>query len=471
MGSLCDNCFKPEKFQTNLPKNTKNYPRLSGVSSSDTEGSLQLYAERQKLLEEDEEIPSSAPNCSNKTDRTVSQTNSGMTVSQTTLCSSTEKKTKVSIDDFEMLKVIGRGSFGKVLLVRHKETMRLYAMKSLRKENFKEEKDKTNCIIERVILEQLNSNFVVKLHYAFQSLDKAYFVIDYMQGGDLFFHLQKNKRFSVKRVKFYIAECVLALQDLHKKGIIYRDLKLENIMLDCQGHIKLTDFGLCCLSKSKPSVAHDLDEEGSRVMAYSFVGTQEYLSPEVVKGIGYNQSTDWWSLGAIMFEMLSGESPFADKSTSKTLKNICYADVCYKEIYSKKAQKLISRLLERNPKKRLGANQGAIEIMQDPFFKEINWNELKDKNVKPPFAPKNRSECCVKYFSQEFIEEDAEDSFVESSLTVLQKSANHIDRFTYGFNDGFVDPCKSTSYSVIEKSADKSKTFEGIPEMDPDLEQ
>lgn len=166
----------------------------------------------------------------------------------------------------------------------------------------------------------MNSKFVVQLHFAFQTPDKVYFVVDYMQGGDLFYHLQKNRRFNDKKTQFYVAEIILALQDMHKRGIIYRDLKLENIMLDHEGHVKLTDFGLCRLGIKKDN------------MAYSFVGTPEYLAPEIIKGSGYGRETDFWSLGTIMYEMLVGRSPFFNKNTEKMLENILFKDIDFKDV-------------------------------------------------------------------------------------------------------------------------------------------
>lgn len=191
-------------------------------------------------------------------------------------------------------------------------------------------------------------------------------------------------------------------------------------MLDKDGHIKITDFGLCRLGITKNNQAH------------SFVGTPEYLSPEVIKGVGYGRVTDWWSLGAIMCEMLSGHSPFYHKNVDKMLENILFKDLCLNDICSNRAKKLLKKLLERDPTKRLGANEGAIEIMSDPFFKDVDWVKLKEKKIKPPFKPKILGETSVKYFSQEFIDEKPEDSLVDSKLTLLEKSENHFEAFTYG---------------------------------------
>jgi len=184
--------------------------------------------------------------------------------------------TEVGIDDFKIERVIGRGSFGKVYLVRKKTDDKLYAMKTLKKDMILRKNQAQNTKVERMILERLNHPFIVKLHYAFQSPERLYFVIDFLNGGELFFHLRKSKRFEESRARFYAAEIILALECLHKNGIIYRDLKPENVILDAEGHLKLTDFGL-----SKLAITGDK-------MAYTFCGTPEYLAPEVVKGSGHN---------------------------------------------------------------------------------------------------------------------------------------------------------------------------------------
>ena len=296
-------------------------------------------------------------------------------------------------------------------------------MKSIRKENFKTAKDKINCKIERTILEKLKSPFVVQLHYAFQTPDKVYFIVDYMHGGDLFLHLRKDHKFKESRAKFYIAQWILALKDMHKLGIIYRDLKLENIMLDKDGNIKLTDFGL-----SKLGIKNNQDK------AYSFVGTPEYLAPEIIKGSGHSHQADWWSLGAIFYEMITGVSPFYNKNIEKTLDNILSKDIKIPGFVSKKAKSLILGLLERSPNRRLGATK-IDDILNHEFFNDIDWKAMKNKDLKPPYRPKTLGDAWVKYFSQEFVTQDPTDSLVNSALTLDQKKENHFEQFTYHKED------------------------------------
>ena len=214
--------------------------------------------------------------------------------------SSSHYSSEINKQDFKILKVIGRGSFGKVYLVQKKDNEKLYAMKTLKKDltiqqqTYQSTKGKcfilsltnNNCdvLAEREILEKIDHPFIVKLHFAFQTPSKLYFVMDFLNGGELFYHLKKEGRFSENRTVFYAAEILLALECLHKNGIIYRDLKPENVLLDSDGHIKLTDFGL-----SKQGVV------GNR-NTYTFCGTPEYLAPEIVKGKGHSKAVDWWSL-------------------------------------------------------------------------------------------------------------------------------------------------------------------------------
>jgi len=201
----------------------------------------------------------------------------------------TQHPEAVSAKDFDLLKVVGKGSFGKVLQVRKKDTGRIYAMKILQKKDIVERQEVAHTLSERNVLIQASSPFLVGLKFSFQTPDKLYLVLDYMNGGELFYQLQKETAFSEVRAKFYTAELVLALEHLHKYNIVYRDLKPENILLDGNGHIALTDFGLC-----KENVAFDETTN-------TFCGTAEYLAPEVLTGQGYGKPVDWWSLGILLY--------------------------------------------------------------------------------------------------------------------------------------------------------------------------
>ena len=197
--------------------------------------------------------------------------------------------------DFEFLKMIGKGSFGKVLLARHKKEGQTYAVKVLAKKMILKRNEKAHIMCERnVLLKNLNHPFLVALRYSFQSNDKLYLVVDYVNGGELFFHLQKERYFAEPRAKFYAAEITSALGYLHSQDIVYRDLKPENILLDAEGHIVLTDFGLC------------KDGLSGRETTNTFCGTPEYLAPEVLRKEAYDRCVDWWCLGAVLYEMMYG---------------------------------------------------------------------------------------------------------------------------------------------------------------------
>ena len=214
-------------------------------------------------------------------------------------------------DHFKIEKVLGRGNFGKVCLVKKIGTEKLYAMKILKKRVIEDNKQRLHTITERKVLENSQCLFIVKLCYAFQTPTKLYMVMEYMNGGELFFHLSKEGTFSEIRAKFYIGEILLGLHYLHSNGIIYRDLKPENILLDSEGHIRLTDFGL-----SKNGI------DASNPKAYTFCGTPEYLAPEILKSLGHDKAVDFWSLGAVMYYMLSGAPPFYSRNKSEIFKNV-----------------------------------------------------------------------------------------------------------------------------------------------------
>ncbi|XP_038615299.1 ribosomal protein S6 kinase alpha-2 isoform X1 [Tachyglossus aculeatus] len=285
---------------------------------------------------------------------------------------------KADPSQFEFLKVLGQGSYGKVFLVRKikgSDSGQLYAMKVLKKATLKV-RDRVRSKMERDILAEVNHPFIVKLHYAFQTEGKLYLILDFLRGGDLFTRLSKEVMFTEEDVKFYLAELALALDHLHGLGIIYRDLKPENILLDEEGHIKITDFGL-----SKEAIDHDK-------RAYSFCGTIEYMAPEVVNRRGHTQSADWWSFGVLMFEMLTGSLPFQGKDRKETMALILKAKLGMPQFLSLEAQSLLRALFKRNPANRLGAGlDGVEEIKRHPFFITIDWNKLYRKEIKPPFKP------------------------------------------------------------------------------------
>jgi len=311
---------------------------------------------------------------------------------------------RVDMSCFELLKVLGTGAYGKVFLVRKKggvDSGRLYAMKVLKKATIVQKKKTTeHTKTERQVLEAVRqSPFLVTLHYAFQTDAKLHLILDFVSGGELFTHLYQRDRFSEDEVRVYIGEVVLALEHLHKLGIIYRDIKLENILLDASGHIVLTDFGL-----SKEFLPHEKEQR-----AYSFCGTIEYMAPEVVHGgsSGHDIAVDWWSVGVLTYELLTGASPFTvegEKNTQQDIsRRILKTQPPIPQYLSSDVADFISKLLVKDPRQRLGGGEAdADELKQHPFFKKINWDDLARKAVPAPFVPKITNELDVSNFSEEF---------------------------------------------------------------------
>ena len=245
--------------------------------------------------------------------------------------------------------------------------------------------------MERDILAQISHPFIVKLHYAFQTEGKVYLVLDFLRGGDLFTRLSKEVMFTERDVQFYLAELALALDHLHALGIVYRDLKPENILLDTDGHIALTDFGL-----SKESVP----TQDSKT--FSFCGTVEYMSPEVVSRKGHSHVADWWSFGVLAFEMITGHLPFHGANRKETMNMILKAKLAMPTYPSLEAQSLLRMLFKRNPANRLGAGpDGYRNIQNHPFFASINWDKLYRREIEPPFIPPIHSDY-AHYFDKEF---------------------------------------------------------------------
>uniref|UniRef100_A0A3B3RZT0 Ribosomal protein S6 kinase n=1 Tax=Paramormyrops kingsleyae TaxID=1676925 RepID=A0A3B3RZT0_9TELE len=312
---------------------------------------------------------------------------------------------RVGIKNFELLKVLGTGAYGKVFLVRKvsgHDAGKLYAMKVLKKATIVQKaKTAEHTRTERHVLEHIRqSPFLVTLHYAFQTDTQLHLILDYVNGGELFTHLVQRVRFKEKEVVVYSGEIVLALEHLHKLGIVYRDLKLENILMDSNGHIVLTDFGL----------SKEFDE-GER--AYSVCGTIEYMAPEIVAGGagGHDKAVDWWSLGVLMYELLTGGSPFTvdgdANSHAAISKRILKTEPPFPKDIGPLARDIIQRLLAKDPKKRLGSGpSGAEDVKKHGFYQKINWEDLAAKNVPAPFKPVIRDELDVSNFAEEFTEMD-----------------------------------------------------------------
>ncbi|CCK72872.1 serine/threonine protein kinase SCH9 KNAG_0M00190 [Huiozyma naganishii CBS 8797] len=305
----------------------------------------------------------------------------------------TTKKRNYGPEDFEVLRLLGKGTFGQVYQVKKKDTKRIYAMKVLSKKVIVKKNEIAHTIGERnilVITATKSSHFMVGLKFSFQTPSDLYLVTDYMSGGELFWHLQKEGRFSEDRAKFYIAELVLALEYLHDNDIVYRDLKPENILLDANGNIALCDFGL---SKA------DLKDRTN-----TFCGTTEYLAPELLLDeTGYTKMVDFWSLGVLIFEMCCGWSPFFAEDNQKMYQKIAFGKVKFpRDVLSAEGRSFVKGLLNRNPKHRLGAIDDGRELRAHPFFADVNWEALKQKKVPPPFKPHLNSETDTSNFDPEF---------------------------------------------------------------------
>lgn len=321
---------------------------------------------------------------------------------------------KMTASDFETLKCLGKGAFGTVLLVKQHSSGRLFAQKQLKKASLTVEKrlvEQTKT--ERAILESVKRHpFVVKLYYAFQDKKKLYLILEYAQGGELFHHLAMERTFTEEVTAFYMAEMVLALDHLHRNlGVVYRDLKPENCLLDAEGHLLLTDFGLSKVALDDPN---DLD---SVKKCNSFLGTIDYMAPEVVQEKEYDQAVDWWSLGALGYDLLTGSPPFAANNHKKAQERIVKGKFTPPYYLSPDAKDLMIRLLRKEPKKRLGGNmpKDLQTIKNHRFFRKIDWKALQNRDLVAPIQPIITDPEAAENFDAEFT--GAAVSPVESRLS------------------------------------------------------
>ncbi|KFO38161.1 protein kinase C iota type-like [Fukomys damarensis] len=307
----------------------------------------------------------------------------------------------LGLQDFDLLSVIGRGSYGKVLLVQLKQSDRMYAMKAVKKELVNTDRVRT----EKHVLQQAsNCPFLVGLHSCFQTESRLFFVLEYVNGGDLMFHMQQQKTLPEEHARFYSAEISLAFNYLHQRGILYRNLKLDNLLLDSEGHIKLSDYCIC-----KEGL-----EPGDTTS--TFCGTPNYLAPEIVRGEEYGFGVDWWTLGVLMYEMMVGKSPFHlvenfddpyENSIDYLLQVILERDTVIPHCLSIKAASILERFLNRDPKQRLGypPHRGFFDVQKHPFFLSVNWEMMERKQVVPPFKPSMSGGFGLDSFDSQFTNE------------------------------------------------------------------
>ncbi|KAJ8673470.1 hypothetical protein QAD02_004732 [Eretmocerus hayati] len=337
------------------------------------------------------DLPSSESN--------LSSTGSGITtVSDNLLTLAPDDVERVGMSDFNFIKVLGKGSFGRVLLAERKGFPdEIYAVKVLKKDAILMDDDVECTMTEkRILVLAAKHPFLTALHSCFQTTERLFFVMEYVNGGDLMFQIQKACKFEESRARFYAAEVTLALQFLHKHGVIYRDLKLDNILLDQEGHCKLADFGMC-----KEGI---LDGK----MTVTFCGTPDYIAPEILQELEYGASVDWWALGVLMYEMMVGQPPFEAENEDDLFESILRDDVLYPVWLSDEAVSILKGFMTKNPQRRLGcvaANGGEKAIRTHSFFQSIDWELLEARKVKPPFKPKIKSKKDAVNFDTEFTKE------------------------------------------------------------------
>lgn len=334
--------------------------------------------------------------------------------------------TGLTVDDFQLLKVLGKGSFGKVMLVRKKDEGPkgdVYAMKTLRKKELVKRRQLEHTQTERSILQHIKHPFLVALKFAFQTDDKLYMVLEYMAGGELFHWLKIKKRFPEAQVRLYAAEISLALGCLHSYNIVYRDLKPENILLDADGHLRLADFGL-----AKENVTGSGAEGGTS----TFCGTPEYLAPEILANKGHGKAVDWWSMGTLLYELLCGLPPHYDPNTQKMYQRIQTGPLKFPASMSPNSRDMLAGLLTRDVAKRLGSTNDVEDIKASSFFTGMDWDRVYNKGYTPELKPDTSG--VAENFDEEFTREAAIDSVVVGALSDAQREKVQFQGFTFQEN-------------------------------------
>ncbi|ORY04817.1 Pkinase-domain-containing protein [Basidiobolus meristosporus CBS 931.73] len=309
-------------------------------------------------------------------DQHGSDTNNGtpeLKTKSTVAESEENEKKKFSLKDFKLLQTLGTGTFGRVYLAQHIGTENYYAMKVLKKEVVVRLKQIEHINSEKQILSQIHFPFIVNLFCSFQDDNNLYMLLEYVIGGELFSHLRRAGRFTNDMTRFYAAEIVLAIEYLHSKDIIYRDLKPENLLLDDRGHIKITDFGFAKVVEDR---------------TWTLCGTPEYLAPEIIQSKGHGKAVDWWALGILIFEMLAGYPPFFDDSPFGIYEKILEGRLMFPSHFDPAARDLIKKLLTNDRTKRLGnLKDGPEDVKKHKWFRGIDWQIVLERKVPAPIVP------------------------------------------------------------------------------------
>ena len=373
---------KPMSSQTSTTssKGSKEESK-TGSSDSDTDGSFDFKApeRKDKVGNKVESIDTKSMGEEDKV-RSIAILKFKSQEMRSSILVASRKSMDVKLEDFKLKVVLGRGTFGKVYLAELKQTKVLYAIKSIRKDVLLEYDQVNNTKLEKDILFSCDHPFLVGMDYLFQSQLRLYFIMPFVKGGELYKVFQKQKRFTEEIVKFYAAQIAMAIGYLHQQGIAHRDLKLENILIDSDGYLKIIDYGLAKMI-------------GQEELSMSFCGTPEYLAPEMVNRTGHDKNVDWWALGVLIYEMLIGVTPFYNRNRNMLLMKIKNGKVIfpdrtrYRIDYSDEIVDLIVKLLHKDKEQRLGFKGDGDEILGHPFFASLDIKGLYNKTVVPPFKP------------------------------------------------------------------------------------